>query len=255
MALVWCTSHSLVATSYAQALSQPIDEAYDVMPLSAPHPMPPQLANWQDPGNVGHYFSEINPPWFGHLVWSHSPVRVYIEPYADPHHSSSQGQGWVEAVKRAVEEWEDYFPLVIISSPNEADIKVWAKSPGLGQPGLSRDDLLSGNYRIRSAETRYEIFIYSPPDMAPVLAHRFDILLSPSQTTQYVQASARHELGHALGIWGHSTSDTDAMYFSQVRNSPPISARDVNTLKHVYEQPTRLGWPLRNEHNRHSPGL
>ena len=36
--------------------------------------------------------------------------------------------------------------------------------------------------------------------------------------------------------------ETDVLYFSQVRNPPAISARDVNTLKRVYEQPTRLGW-------------
>jgi predicted Zn-dependent protease len=31
-------------------------------------------------------------------------------------------------------------------------------------------------------------------------------------------------------------------YFSQVRNPPPISPRDVNTLKRIYQQPTSLGW-------------
>ncbi|MFN4955672.1 MAG: peptidase, partial [Aphanizomenon sp.] len=34
------------------------------------------------------------------------------------------------------------------------------------------------------------------------------------------------------------------MYFSQVRNPPFISVRDVNTLKRVYEQPTGLGWSV-----------
>jgi predicted Zn-dependent protease len=34
------------------------------------------------------------------------------------------------------------------------------------------------------------------------------------------------------------------MYFSQVREPPPISARDINTLKRIYQQPTRLGWPV-----------
>jgi predicted Zn-dependent protease len=68
--------------------------------------------------------------------------------------------------------------------------------------------------------------------------------LSPSQTGNYVVAAARHELGHALGIWGHSPLQTDALYFSQVRNPPTISSSDVNTLKRVYQQPTSLGWSL-----------
>ena len=75
-----------------------------------------------------------------------------------------------------------------------------------------------------------------------VLSHRFAVYLNPNQVGKYVPATARHELGHALGIWGHSLLETDVLYFSQVRNPPAISARDVNTLKRVYEQPTRLGW-------------
>ncbi|MFM6754387.1 MAG: peptidase, partial [Dolichospermum sp.] len=77
-----------------------------------------------------------------------------------------------------------------------------------------------------------------------ILYHRFTILLSPSQTGEYVLSAARHELGHALGIWGHSLSPTDTMYFSQVRNPPLISVRDVNTLKRIYEQSTSLGWSV-----------
>ncbi|MDY6897650.1 MAG: peptidase, partial [Cyanobacteriota bacterium] len=68
------------------------------------------------------------------------------------------------------------------------------------------------------------------------------ILLSPSQTGKYLLAASRHELGHALGIWGHSKDKGDALYFSQVRNPPLVSARDVNTLKKIYQQSTSLGW-------------
>jgi len=70
------------------------------------------------------------------------------------------------------------------------------------------------------------------------------IYIRPDQAIEYLQAAARHELGHALGIWGHSPQPTDALYASQVRNPAKISARDLNTLKRVYEQPTRLGWEM-----------
>ncbi|MDY6806095.1 MAG: peptidase, partial [Cyanobacteriota bacterium] len=42
--------------------------------------------------------------------------------------------------------------------------------------------------------------------------------------------------------WGHSEEERDVMYYSQVGSPPPISARDINTLKRIYQQPTRLGW-------------
>ncbi|MBA3924661.1 MAG: peptidase, partial [Nostocaceae cyanobacterium] len=73
------------------------------------------------------------------------------------------------------------------------------------------------------------------------------IILSPSQTGEYLSAATRHEFGHALGIWGHSPLQTDTMYFSQVRHPPAISPRDVNTLKKIYAQPTSLGWTVSNQ--------
>ncbi len=76
------------------------------------------------------------------------------------------------------------------------------------------------------------------------MSHYCTIFLNPHQTSKYIQAAARHELGHALGIWGHSPVASDALYFSQVSDLVTISGRDINTLKRVYQQPTRLGWQV-----------
>jgi hypothetical protein len=49
-----------------------------------------------------------------------------------------------------------------------------------------------------------------------------------------------HELGHAVGLYGHSTDATDVMYCDEkaVKKMPPrataVSPRDMNTLKRVY---------------------
>ncbi len=144
-----------------------------------------------------------------------------------------QAQAWVNAVLQGVQEWSNYLPLTIVEQPEIADITIARKAPPLQiSPG-------SNIPRARSAQTTYELYTSNK-----VLSHRFTILLSPTQTGEYLIAAARHEFGHALGIWGHSPLQTDALYFSQVRNPPPISSRDVNTLKRVYEQPTSLGWSL-----------
>lgn len=45
--------------------------------------------------------------------------------------------------------------------------------------------------------------------------------------------TSSHELGHALGIGGHSPNDTDLMYF-QENGTTTTTARDLNTLKTVY---------------------
>jgi len=196
-----------------------------------PHPLPFTLAQWQDNTNSGDYFSQVTTTQVGYLVWSQFPIKVYVEtPKAV---SEKQAQAWVSSVLQAVQEWSAYLPLTVVQQPEVADISIFRKAPPLQiSPG-------SNIPRARSAQTTYELYTNNK-----VLFHRFNILLSPSQTGDYIQAAARHELGHALGIWGHSPLQTDALYFSQVRNPASISLRDVNTLKRVYQQPTTLGWPL-----------
>jgi predicted Zn-dependent protease len=201
-----------------------------------PHPLPPTLAQWQDSTNNGDYFSQVTTTQVGYLVWSQFPIRVYVEPPISI--SEKQAQAWVNAVLQGVQEWSTYLPLTIVEQPEIADITIARKAPPLQiSPG-------SNIPRARSAQTTYELYTRNK-----VLSHRFTILLSPNQTGEYLIAATRHEFGHALGIWGHSPLQTDALYFSQVRQPLPISVRDVNTLKRVYEQPTTLGWSLVDNSN------
>ncbi|AFZ59525.1 peptidase [Anabaena cylindrica FACHB-243] len=191
------------------------------------HPLPLTLKNWQDKTNSSDYFDQITPTKVGYLIWSRFPVQVKIDKPTGM--SEKQAQIWVNSILEAVQEWSVYLPLQVVEQP-EADITIVRKAPPLQ---LSPQKIP----RARSALTTFELYTTNN-----VLSHRFRILLSPSQAGEYVQASARHELGHALGIWGHSPLQTDVLYFSQVRNPPTISARDVNTLKRIYEQTTNLGW-------------
>jgi predicted Zn-dependent protease len=194
-------------------------------PSTLAHPLPSTLARWQDGKNSGDYFDAVKPTEVGYLVWSHFPVKVYIE--TPKIVNKNQADTWVKAVSSTVKEWNAYLPLEIVEQQESADITILRKAPPLqGNPP-----------RARSAQTTYTLYTKDN-----ILYHRFSILLSPSQMGEYLTAAARHELGHALGIWGHSPLQSDALYYSQVRNPPLISARDVNTLKRVYEQPTKLGW-------------
>ncbi|WP_341526228.1 peptidase [Nostoc sp. UHCC 0302] len=230
--LVILTDFQLTDTltkSHLYAQESIISFPLSISPLAKPHPLPSTLSQWQDKTNSGDYFSQVTTTKEGYLVWSQFPVRVYVEtPKAV---NNKQAEAWINRVLQAVQEWSNYLPLIIVEQPEVADITILRKAPPLQ---ISRGDKIP---RARSAQTTYELYVSNQ-----VLSHRFTIFLSPSQTGEYLQAAARHELGHALGIWGHSPLQTDALYFSQVRNPPPISPRDVNTLKRVYEQPTSLGW-------------
>ncbi|MGL5081020.1 MAG: peptidase [Microcoleaceae cyanobacterium] len=201
------------------------------------HPLPPELAKWPDqtPDDGApdrDYFDQIEPIALGYLVWSGFPIKIYVEPVIP----STSSQNWSAEVRSAILDWGSYLPLEIVDRPDSAKIQIFRRRPPLEPENL----------RASSAETRYQIFTEGE-DGVQRLAHRFVIWLSPSQTGKYVAAAARHEFGHALGIWGHSPVKTDVMYFSQVGEPPPISPRDVNTLKRIYQQPTRLGWPVRGE--------
>jgi predicted Zn-dependent protease len=198
------------------------------LPSLQVHPLPPSLAQWSDRNQQGDYFSQVQVTDVGYLVWSQFPVKVYIEPSIGS--STNSGQSWMPAVLKAVREWQVYLPLTMTNNPQVADITIQQANPRQ----------LNNNGRVRSAETRYQLYV----NQQGMLSHRCTVTIRSSQTAFYISAAIRHELGHALGIWGHSPLETDALYFSQVRNPPSISARDINTLKRVYQQPTRLGWPL-----------
>ncbi|HEY9891603.1 MAG TPA: peptidase [Candidatus Sericytochromatia bacterium] len=214
------------------------------LPTPQTHPLPVTLGQWQDATNKGDYFSEIKLTPVGYLVWSQFPIKVYVERPINVAESSSNQriQAWVNAVITSIEQWSVYLPLVVVTEREMADISILRSRPPL-QASVNRETGQFNIPRARAAETRYEFYLRQDLSNS-VLSQRFTIQLSPDQTIEYTRATARHELGHALGIWGHSLLETDIMYFSQVRNPPPISARDINTLKRIYEQPTRLGWSL-----------
>ncbi len=51
-----------------------------------------------------------------------------------------------------------------------------------------------------------------------------------------MKAISLHEVGHAIGLWGHSDDDGDIM-FEEVGNTSSVSARDQATLVKLYSTP------------------
>ena len=229
--------------SFARSLAQtPQTQTDEQLPALQVHPLPPSLSQWRSDSSE-NYLAAIQPTLVGYLIWSRFPVKVFIEPVSGTD-LSDRSQEWVNAVGQAVKEWQAYLPLEFVSVPAQANISFWRNTPPLRQESqASQTNQAARPFRAQAAETRYELFVDRSISPA-ILSHRFTIRLRSGQTATYILASARHELGHALGIWGHSTSPTDVMYFSQVRNPPLISKHDINTLKQIYQQPTRLGWPV-----------
>ncbi|MDJ0689518.1 MAG: peptidase [Xenococcaceae cyanobacterium MO_188.B32] len=211
-----------------------------LLPLAKVHPLPTSLAHWDNKNNQEDYFTQIKPTPLGYLIWSQFPVKIYLaKPTESPDNSASnlRQQQWLEAVKKAIAEWNIYLPLQEIENPELADIIITRSTPERKvkyNPATRLYDIP----RAITAQTSYQFYWQDHK----ILSHRMTIKVSPNLSQQAILAATRHELGHALGIWGHSPHQNDALYFSQVRDFPPISARDINTLKKIYQQPTRLGW-------------
>lgn len=213
-------------------------------PLKA-HPLPKSLQNWQFQEKSGDYFDKIETHKIGYFVFSQFPLKIYLDkPNTNidtTNFSEIRFQQWVKAVRKAIADWNEYLPLKEIKTEEEADIIIKRQHPPIDAQ-INPETGLYDLPKAKSAQTRYRFYLSE--DQPPLLLHRMMIDISPDQVSDYILAATRHELGHALGIWAHSNQKSDIMYFSQVRNPPPISPRDINTLQKIYQQPTRLGWRL-----------
>lgn len=212
------------------------------LPSPKIHSLPESLGNWQDRESKGNYFRRVESTQLGYLVWSQFPIKVYVQQPIEVTDTAAsiRFQKWVETVKEAIAEWNAYLPLEIISEPEAADIVIWRSQPER-KVKLNPDTGLYDIPRAVAAETNYKFYLRHDPS---VIAHKMTIYISPNFVGTSLLATVRHELGHALGIWGHSPQESDALYFSQVSDPPSISPRDINTLKKIYQQPTRLGWKI-----------
>jgi predicted Zn-dependent protease len=211
------------------------------LPDLALHSLPISLQKFQGLEGSGDYFEQIKPSQLGYLIWSDFPVKVFVDEPTEDKNSSATAlrfHQWTEAVREGIAQWNSYLPLEEVETEETADIIIQYQSP----PIETKLNPATGTYDVspaRAAQTRYQF--YPKGESPQILYHRMTININPGQSKTSTLAATRHELGHALGIWGHSPVPTDAMYFSQVRDAPTISDRDINTLKKIYQQPTRLG--------------
>lgn len=233
---------SLILADFALLRANDLNSS---LPPLKVHTLPKTLENWETKTESTDYLAQITPHLVGYFVFSQFPIKVYFDQPKQPINASNfselRFQQWADAVKKAITDWNQYLPMVEVEKSTEADIVIKRQHPPI-KTKINPETGLYDLARVRAAETRYKFYVSEKQPQ--LLLHQMSIDISPDQTNEYILSSVRHELGHALGIWGHSEQKTDIMYFSQVRDSPLISARDINTLKKIYQQPTRLGWAL-----------
>jgi tetratricopeptide (TPR) repeat protein len=156
------------------------------------------------------------------------PLKVYIE--ESPLGIRNFQPGFVAQVRRGLDVWcatlENQLSYRLVTTKEQADIRVsWVNS------------IDSQAYK-EEGRTAYTAGLMTPHyqgdriDYMDVKIATFDILGKP-QNSEQIHAVAVHELGHSLGLMGHSDQPGDIMY-SENRSVIKPSLRDVVTIRRLY---------------------
>ncbi len=176
--------------------------------------------------HAGNYSEKIQSFAEGRAaIWTRFPVRVRF-PENTP-------QEWRKQLESGMAKWGQYIPIKESSATERADIEVsWVNHLLPRIMGVTRLSVSGGRMKV-------QIFMLRPN------------YYQPSVSSKALAGAFLHELGHALGLFGHSDKPTDVMYAYEVipggrgkLTQGPIgelSARDLNTLKQIYTKQSLPG--------------
>lgn len=188
----------------------------------------------QPPGQRPGYASSIATTSLGPPVLKH--WCVWVQPAAATP-VNRWDQRWLDQVSSALTTWGALVPLTLVDNPDQANVLIHRQRPARRQ--------VAGVWRASNGRTQLQVV-----DVQRQGRRRLEplvkVMVSPGLRAEALQATALHELGHAFGLWGHSSVPTDVLAISQGERPVLVpSQRDRLTLAWVMKQITRFGSTLR----------
>jgi hypothetical protein len=178
----------------------------------------PPLAGCSATSYTPNYYNAIATPGTPNVsgnfrFWAKTPLRIrYVR-------DANWTQALEDRFKEGIADWQastsNGIEILETTDSSLDDIEV-SFVPG---------DSLPGN----AIGITYATFDSTSREMVAAQIQVANDLATPSIS----RSTCSHELGHALGIGGHSPADTDLMFYAENGTSRP-TASDLNTLRTVY---------------------
>lgn len=187
--------------------------------------------------NKPDYIDELSTDQKQRWSASRMPLKIYLKPGDGvPGYKPSYGAALENALQDWIKALEGKMSIVKVEDATKADIIVkWT------------NDLAAGVNRSEGGDVRYSATA-AGIDHADVTL----LTLDPSPTVRLndslVYWISLHELGHGLGIVGHSRNPADIMFFSAPQKvNPQLSSRDVQTIRRLYSEQLENWMTLNDE--------
>jgi predicted Zn-dependent protease len=214
------------------------DLRFDVGRAQACMQMARNLPALPEAMHPSHYLSEAGDYYFEvaseaeENLWTTFPVKVDL--------GSAPQIKWIQGAREAFNIWKAMFPLQLVIHTEEANIRVsWVTEPQIN--GAAGEEWERPTWEEVGGEMKGTRICTISVDLS-----------TRDWTKDEMRAILLHEMGHALGIKGHSDSKKDIMYWQMqdkarhiyLPNDPfPLlwrslvkqpSQRDMNTLIRLY---------------------
>lgn len=160
--------------------------------------------------DTGSYTQELS----HRSKWTQMPIRVWIQP-----------SSYTASAKKAFDEWQTKSGGIVrfayVDNQNAAKIKV---------SFVDKLDTSDADKNIGFTTLKY---VGNKNISADVKILRKTQANLPKSNME-IYPVILHEIGHALGLSGHSKNNNDIMYPNDFTNDVHLSNRDINTLRAIY---------------------